>query len=60
MLYNEQKVNKVLNVSLISRGFQEHGMKITYPFHFTGFDTLLENNKEEADMVVEDMLCTTL
>ena len=53
MLYNEQKVNKVLNVSLISRGFQEHGMKIIYQLHVTGFDSLLDDYNKESDKAGE-------
>ena len=57
---NAQKVNKVFNMSLILRGFQEHGMNILYPLHVTGFDTMSDDDKKEAETVLEEMLCTIL
>ena len=45
-LQNAQKVNKACNGRLISRGFQEHGMKILYQLHVTGFDALSDDNKQ--------------
>ena len=37
---NSQKVNEACNVSLITKGVQEHGMKILFQFHNTVFDYL--------------------
>ena len=42
---NAQKVNEACNGSLISKGVQEHGMKILSPLHNTGFDSLQEYEK---------------
>ena len=38
--HNDQKVNEDCNGSLTTKGVQEHGMKILFPFHNTGFDYL--------------------
>ena len=46
---NLQKANEACNGSLISRGFQEHGMDIIFPLHVTGFDTLLGGNNKEDE-----------
>ena len=48
-LRNAQRENEACNESLIKRGVQEYGMKIVYPLHATGFDTLQENDKKEVD-----------
>ena len=53
---NAQKVNEACNGSLIARGIQEHGMKILFPFHNTGFDYLQEYHNKEADRAGEEML----
>ena len=37
---NAQKVNEACNERQIARVLQEHGMKILYPLHVTGFDSL--------------------
>ena len=50
---NYQKVNEACNGILITTGFQEHGMKIIYPLHVTGFDSLKEDYNKEADIAVE-------
>ena len=50
---NAEKVNKACNVSLMSRGVQEHGMKILYLVYLTIFDVLSENNKKEAEKAGE-------
>ena len=34
---NSQKVNKACDVSLTTKGVQEHGMKIIFPLYNTGF-----------------------
>ena len=46
---NAHEVNEACNGSIISRRVQEHGMKILYPLHVTGFDTLLDGDKKETD-----------
>ena len=45
---NAQKVNEACDGSLITKGVQEHGMKIRFPLHNTGFDSLQEDEKKEA------------
>ena len=45
---NAQKVNEACDGSLITKGVQEHGMKIRFPFHNTGFDYLQEDEMKEA------------
>ena len=37
---NAQKVNEACNGSLITKGVQDHGMKIRFPLHNIGFDSL--------------------
>ena len=37
---NSHKVNEACNESLITKGVQEHGMKILFPFQNTGFYSL--------------------
>ena len=57
---NDQKVNEACDGSLINKGVQEHGMKIRSPFHNTGFDSLQEDKKKEAEKSGEEMLCAIL
>ena len=57
---NAQKFNNAFNGNLIPRGIQEHGMKMLYPLHVTGFDALLEDEKYEAEISGEEMLCAIL
>ena len=45
---NAQKVNEACDGSLITKGVQEHGMKVHFPLHNTGFDSLQEDEKKEA------------
>ena len=46
---NAKKVNEACNGILITRVVQEHGMKILFPLHNTGFDSLQEDKKKEAE-----------
>ena len=46
---NAQKVNEACDESLITKGVQEHGMKIIFPLHNTGFNSLQEDEKKEAE-----------
>ena len=50
---NAQKVNEACNGSLITRGVQEHGMKILFPLQNTGFDSLQEDEKKKAEKAGE-------
>ena len=59
-LRNYQKVNEACNGSLISRGFQENGMKLVHPLHVTGFYALQYDGKKEAYIPGEEMLCSIL
>ena len=43
---NDQKVNEACDGSLITKGVQDHGMKIRLPLHNTGFDSLQEYEKK--------------
>ena len=47
--HNAYKANEACNGILIKRGIQEHGIKILFPLHTTGFYSLQENEKKEAD-----------
>ena len=44
---NAQKVNEACDGSLITKGVQEHVMKIRFPLHKTGFDSLQEDEMKE-------------
>ena len=57
---NDQRVNEACNGSLITRGYQEHGVKIIYPLHVTGFDALQDYDSKETDISGEEMICKTL
>ena len=57
---NAQKVNEAFDGSLITKGVQENGMKIRLPLHNTGFDSLQEDEKKEAEKAGEEMLCAIL
>ena len=46
---NDQKVNEACNTILITKGIKEHGMKILFPLHNTGFDYIQEDEKKEAE-----------
>ena len=58
--HNAQKVNEACDGSLITKGVQEHGMKICFLLHNTGFDFLQEDKKKEAEKVGEEMLCAII
>ena len=58
--HDAQKVNEACDGSLITKGVKEHGMKIHFPLHHTGFDSLQEDEKEESENAGEEMLCTIL
>ena len=58
--HNSQKVNESCDGSLIAKGVKEHGMKIHFPLHNTGFDSLQEDDKKEAEKAGEEMLCAIL
>ena len=45
---NAHKSNEACYGSLITKGVQEHGMKIRFLLHNTGFDSLREDEKKEA------------
>ena len=45
---NAHKVNEACNGILITKGIQEHSMKIISPFQNTGFDSLQEDDKKMA------------
>ena len=55
---NELKVNKEFNGSLITIGFQEHGMNMVYPIYVTSFYALQDNIKKQAEIAGEKMLST--
>ena len=44
-----QKFNEACNGSLITKGLQEHGMKVLFPLHNTGFHYLQEDKKKETE-----------
>ena len=46
---NSQKFNESCGGSLFTKGVQEHGMKIRFPLQNTGFDSLQEDKKKEAE-----------
>ena len=46
---NSQKVNEACDGSLITKGVQEHGTKIRFPLHNTGFYFLQEYKKKRAE-----------
>ena len=43
---NAQKVNEACDGRLITKGVQEHGMKIRFPLHNTGFGSLQEDENK--------------
>ena len=57
---NTQTVNESCNGIQITRGVQEHGMKILFPLHTTGFYALHNSDKKEAETSVEELLCAIL
>ena len=57
---NSQTVNEACGGVLITKGVQEHGMKIRFPLHNTGFDSPQEDEKKEIEKAGEDMLCAML
>ena len=50
---NYQKVNEVFYKILITRGIQEHGIKILFLLHTTGFDLLKDYEKKKGETVGE-------
>ena len=42
------------------KGVQDHGMEIIFPLHSTGFDSIQEDEKKEAEKVGEVVLCAIL
>ena len=57
---NAHKVNEFCDGIRITKGVQEHGMKILFPLKNTGFDSLQEDKKKEALKSVKEILCTIL
>ena len=57
---NAQKVNESCNGSLVTKGIQYHGVKILLPLHNTGFDSIQEEEKKEAENAGEEMICAIL
>ena len=53
---NVQKANEACNGIPITRGVQEHGMQNLFSLHTTGFDSLLDDEKKEADKAGEEMI----
>ena len=51
-LRNSQKVNKACDVSLISKGVQEHGMKILYILYVTAVDVMLDYEIKYAETLL--------
>ena len=45
---NTQKVKNWCNGSLISKLVQNYGVKVKYPLHTTGFDTLADDENKKA------------
>ena len=58
--HNSQKANEACNIILITKGVQEHGMKIFFPLYNTEFDSLQEDEKKEAENAREEILCAIL
>ena len=50
-----QKVNEACNEILITRGVQEHGINIIFPFHNTWFDLIWENEKKGEETVADKL-----
>ena len=50
---NAYKFNEDCNGILITRGVQEHGMKILLPLHNNGFDSLQEDEKNKSEKAGE-------
>ena len=42
---------------MITRGVQEHGIKILFPLHTNGFGALQDDDKTEEETAGEEMLC---
>ena len=57
---NAQKVNEACDGSMITKGVHEHGMKIRFPLHNTGFNSLKEYEKKESENSGVEMLCAIL
>ena len=57
---NAQKVNEAFDGSLITKGVQEHGVKILFPLHNTVFDSLQADGNKEAEKSGKEMLCEIL
>ena len=57
---NANKFNESCNGSLITKGAEEHGIKILFPLQNTGFDYLQEDEKKEVEKSGEEMLCMIL
>ena len=57
---NAHKVDEACIGSLITKGVQEHGMKILFPLDNTAFDSLQEDNNKEAEKAGEKMVCAIL
>ena len=58
--HNAQKVNEACDGNLITKGVQEHGMKIRFPLYNAWYDSLQEDEKKEAENAWEEILCAVL
>ena len=58
--FDAKKFNEAWNGSLISKVVQYYGMKIMYPVHATGFDTLSDYENKEVETIAEYIPCVVL
>ena len=54
---NDQKFNEACDRILITKGVQEHRMKIIFPLHNNELGSLQEDEKKEAEKAGEEMPC---
>ena len=57
---NTQMVNEACDRIQITTSVQEHGMKILFPLHTTGFYSLQDDEKRDMDTAGEEMIYAIL
>ena len=57
---NAQKANEACDGIMITKGVQEHGTKILFPWHNTVFDYIQEDENKETEKAGEEIICAIL
>ena len=57
---NAQKANEACDGIMITKGVQEHGTKILFPWHNTVFEYIQEDENKDTEKAGEEIICVIL